>query len=325
MIVPSLNGNYIDLLILMVMGIWVVDGTSRGFWSLVFQLASFVGSFVLGFRFYKFAGQFLIDNFSLPHSFANALGFILVVILLQIIIGIFLGRFLEKIPKKVLSSRFLQAASFVPALLDCVIAISIFLTVFMSLPVLPNIKQDVSDSKIGGYLVTRTARFESQLNEVFGGAIRESMNFLTVKPESGEKVNIPYKPKKLTVDAAVEARMLELVSSERAKAGVKPLKIDTTIVVVARAHSKDMWERGYFSHTNPDGLSPFDRMEKGGVKFLTAGENLALAPTTETAHQGLMNSPGHRRNILDPSFGRVGIGVIDGGIYGKMYTQNFAD
>ena len=66
-------------------------------------------------------------------------------------------------------------------------------------------------------------------------------------------------------------------------------------------------------------------MSKRKIKFISAGENLAYAPTVEIAHQGLMNSPGHRENILRPSFGRVGIGVIDGGVYGKMFTQDFAD
>ncbi len=119
--------------------------------------------------------------------------------------------------------------------------------------------------------------------------------------------------------------MLILVNQERAKVGAKPLKLDTTLVSVARAHSTDMWQRQYFAHTDPDGKSPFDRMTAAGVIFTTAGENLALAQTVERAHEGLMNSPGHRRNILDPAFGRIGIGVIDGGVYGKMFTQDFAN
>jgi len=68
-----------------------------------------------------------------------------------------------------------------------------------------------------------------------------------------------------------------------------------------------------------------DRLEKAGVSYSIAGENLALAPTVQTAHTGLMNSEGHRANILEPQFKRVGIGVIDNGIYGKMFVQIFTD
>ena len=68
-----------------------------------------------------------------------------------------------------------------------------------------------------------------------------------------------------------------------------------------------------------------NRMRDGGVRFGAAGENLALAPTVQVAHDGLMNSPGHRANILNPRYRRVGIGVADGGMHGKMFVQNFAD
>jgi uncharacterized protein YkwD len=64
-------------------------------------------------------------------------------------------------------------------------------------------------------------------------------------------------------------------------------------------------------------------MRRSRLRFLAAGENLALARTLPMAHQGLMNSPGHRANILRASFGRVGIGIADGGRYGLMVTQNF--
>ena len=66
-------------------------------------------------------------------------------------------------------------------------------------------------------------------------------------------------------------------------------------------------------------------MRAVGVTYQAAGENLALAPTVQVAHEGLMNSPGHRANLLNARFRRVGIGVADGGMHGKMFTQNFTD
>ncbi len=78
-------------------------------------------------------------------------------------------------------------------------------------------------------------------------------------------------------------------------------------------------------HIDPEGNSPFDRMRDGGVRFITAGENLALAQTVSIAHKGLMDSPGHRANILSPHYSPVGIGVAQGGRHGTMLTQKFAD
>jgi Uncharacterized protein with SCP/PR1 domains len=86
-----------------------------------------------------------------------------------------------------------------------------------------------------------------------------------------------------------------------------------------------MFARGYFAHKSPDGKDPFDRMKQARVSFHAAGENLALAQTVEIAHTNLMNSPGHRANILSPDFGRLGIGILDGGFYGLMISQEFRD
>ena len=101
------------------------------------------------------------------------------------------------------------------------------------------------------------------------------------------------------------------------------LQADPELTEVARKQSADMFARGYFAHDTPEGLSPFDRMKQANVRFLTAGENLALAPTIPVAHTGLMNSPGHRANIMRREFGRVGIGVMDGGMRGLMVSQEF--
>ena len=84
-----------------------------------------------------------------------------------------------------------------------------------------------------------------------------------------------------------------------------------------------MFRRGFFSHYTPEGHSLYDRLHAADVRYLLAGENLELAPTLTIAHNGLIKSPGHRANILQAGFGRVGIGVMDGGRRGLMVTQNF--
>jgi uncharacterized protein YkwD len=66
-------------------------------------------------------------------------------------------------------------------------------------------------------------------------------------------------------------------------------------------------------------------MRKGGVRYIAAGENIALSPTVKMAEDGFMKSPGHRENILRPVFRRVGIGAMRGGIHGIMFTQDFAN
>lgn len=84
-----------------------------------------------------------------------------------------------------------------------------------------------------------------------------------------------------------------------------------------------MLQNNYFGHTSPTYGSPFEMLKKFGFKYSYAGENLAGASTVDSAHVNLMNSDGHRRNMLSSNFTEVGIGVVDGGPYGKIFVQIF--
>lgn len=147
---------------------------------------------------------------------------------------------------------------------------------------------------------------------------------------SGETGNAgPAQPGNTTepdgeIDVTVEEmKMLELINKERVAAGVAPLKMDNELVKIARLKSQDMIAKNYFDHNSPTYGDPFTMMKNFGIKFGYAGENLAGNQTADKAHEALMNSPGHRRNILNPNYTHVGIGIMKGGPYGKMFTQLF--
>ncbi|MBH0169831.1 MAG: CAP domain-containing protein [Bacillota bacterium] len=122
---------------------------------------------------------------------------------------------------------------------------------------------------------------------------------------------------------AQEKQMLNLVNQEREKQGLPALKADPELTKVARVKAKDMIDNNYFDHNSPTYGSPFDMMKKFGVEYNTAGENLAGNSSVDGAHTSLMNSQGHRENILKSEYTSVGIGVVDGGQYGKMFVQMF--
>ena len=90
---------------------------------------------------------------------------------------------------------------------------------------------------------------------------------------------------------------------------------------VARYKSQDMKDKKYFSHTSPTYGSPFDMMKSFGISYKTAGENIAYGYSTpEAVVKGWMNSEGHRKNILNPSFTQIGVGYVASGNY---WTQMF--
>lgn len=124
--------------------------------------------------------------------------------------------------------------------------------------------------------------------------------------------------------AAYEQEVFDLVNQIRAENGLEPFVYNETLAGTARAHSQDMIDRNFFSHTNPDGEDPFDRMRDNGLSFSMAAENIAAGQRTpEEVVNSWMNSEGHRANILG-GCEELGVGLALGGSYGYYWTQCFA-
>lgn len=321
----SLNGNWIDLIILIIFAYYISEAWRVGIWVILSDFIAFLMSLIVALFGYKIASNFVETSFSLSHSLSNALGFLLVAAVTQSILSFGFGLFVAKIPHKYWHKAWGKALAIFPALGEGIIIVSFLLTFILSFPVNPQVKQSVSESKIGGVLLAQTSRFEGTLNEIFGGVVQDSLTYLTIRPSSNESITLRSKPGNLQPDPQTENDMFRLVNEERKVAGVGPLKLRQELIPIARAHATDMWKRSYFSHYSPEGKDIGDRLDDARVSYMFAGENLALAPTLATAHHGLMNSPGHRANILEPSFKQMGIGVIDNGYEGKMFVQVFTD
>ncbi|QST00884.1 serine protease [Pontibacillus sp. ALD_SL1] len=121
-----------------------------------------------------------------------------------------------------------------------------------------------------------------------------------------------------------EYQLFDLTNAARVEHGLGVLSWDEAVKTTARDHSKDMAVNNYFSHTNPEGQSPFDRMTEDGIAYRTAGENLAAGQSSSIfAHEGLMNSIGHRENILHKDFERLAVGVAFNEEAQPYYTENF--
>ena len=324
--------NLLDIIIVAVVLFYAHEGYTLGFTLAFLDLASFIVSFIGALKFYSLVAHFLTTYLSMPIGFANAVGFFIVAFFSEILLSLLFRRLLLLIPRVhrphpvyKIYEKIDHFLGFIPGILSSFIVLSFLLTVIVSLPSSPLIKHLVTGSRMGSLLVSNTSAFEDRLNDIFGGALNETLNFLTVEPESNQSLTLHFRVTNGQISDAAELQMFQMVNQERVKAGLKPLVWDTRLRDLGRSHSQDMFARGYFSHYTPEGESPFDRMNNADITYNYAGENLALAPSTELAMQGLMNSPGHRANILNPNFGRIGIGAIDGGIYGVMFSQEFTN
>lgn len=319
-----------DLLVAVIVVWFAVFAVRRGFVAVVLGLAAFVTAFVLSFVLYSPVAALVTDYLGWPPVWSRPVGFVGVWFVIETLFSWVARYVTSRFYAGSQSSRAVRALAALPGALQGLIFSALILTVIAVTPMQGVARQDVMKSAVGGRLVQATLTLERPLEGIFGPAARETLGFITIKPpqqgeapEGGVKLN--FTTNEATPDPAAEEGMLALVNKERTSRGLEALVMDEALRSLARDHADDMFKRGYFSHVTPAGKDPFARMRDAGIVFGLAGENLALAPTLDIAHDGLMNSPGHRANILNGGFRKVGIGVLDGGVYGKMFAQEFTD
>lgn len=323
-LVFSLPINFFDIILATSFIFYVYEEASVGILPALTNLCAILISFIGGLFLYHFLSSLLITIFGLSKGITDAVSFLLLAVFLFLISTNVIAYITRKhsffFPNRY--SKILGAACGVVSFF----LISAFIvSLLLSLPVSLVIKSQIRSSLAGQFLFTKTQSIEVFTREIFGGAINDTLNFLTVKPDSDASVTLHFKTNNTVVDKLSEKKMLQLINRDRKKRGAEKLTINSFLTKAARDHAKDMLVRGYFSHYTPEGLSPFDRLEKVSISYTAAAENLAFAPEVDLAHLGLMKSDGHKKNILNPAFHNVGIGVVDAGIYGKMFVQEFTD
>lgn len=123
--------------------------------------------------------------------------------------------------------------------------------------------------------------------------------------------------------ASFQKEVLDLVNKERTSRGLQALKFNSELSNVATLKSQDMIDKNYFDHTSPTYGSPFDMMKKFGISYTSAGENIAMGQETpQEVMNAWMNSDGHRKNILNPDFTELGVGIAAKGS-SLYWTQMF--
>ncbi|WP_330671542.1 SafA/ExsA family spore coat assembly protein [Anaeromicrobium sp.] len=136
----------------------------------------------------------------------------------------------------------------------------------------------------------------------------------------GQKLNIPN----ITDVKNLENEVIRLVNVERSKNGLPALKANWQLSRCARYKSQDMINKNYFSHESPTYGSPFKMMESFGLRFSSAGENIAKGQRTPKAVMNAwMNSPGHRNNILSRTYTEIGVGLAKDKNGVSYWTQMF--
>ncbi|MFJ7265360.1 CAP domain-containing protein [Streptomyces sp. NPDC099050] len=128
-------------------------------------------------------------------------------------------------------------------------------------------------------------------------------------------------PSDSAAPSGAPAEVLALVNKERAAVGCPAVTVNAKLTKAAQAHSEDMAAHSHMSHTGSDGSDPGQRITRAGYQWSTYAENVAYGyDTAAKVMEGWMNSPGHKRNILDCGVNEIGIGLAQPGQY---WTQDF--
>lgn len=327
--------NWVDIAILLVVAWNIADGVRRGFILSLIDLLRFALSLIIPLTFYVQLADWVVDQWAVPGLLAQPLAFVGLWAGTGIVVGV-VGRFVGAPFAALLRGSALDLLlSLVPSAVKGLAVAGVILTILFAIPplspVMPGsrafagLREAMQESQLAAMLVERTAAFDRIARELLGEPLSETLTLLTVRPEAGERIDLNFRIEAPETDPSAEEQMLRLLNDERTRLSLTQLVRDSTLDAAARAHSVDMLQRGYFAHETLEGRTPLDRMRAAGSQFSFAGENLALAPTVALAHQGLMESPGHRANILGPEFRRVGIGAARADGRGRMFTQSFAN
>jgi len=322
----TLPFSLIDLAIVLLLLAAIWAGYRSGFIATAYGLATWIISFAAAVLFQAQAAR-LIENFGVSPVTAQPIGFIVVLVLVEALFSI-AGHFaLTPIVRAVHRARALERADHiagvVPAAARALFVIAIVLAAVVVSPLSSDVKASVESSRIARGLIDQISAFQPILAKL-SGQLGETVPLFVTKlgEDQREDLDLPSNLQ-LSADPIAERQMFDLVNDERAAVGLARLQWDDRLLPVARQHSEEMFKLKYFAHQSPVSGSPFDRLKTAGITYTRAGENLAYAQSVSVAHRGLMQSQGHRENILRPEFTHMAIGVVSAGPYGRMFTQMF--
>ncbi|HVX48960.1 MAG TPA: CvpA family protein [Chitinophagaceae bacterium] len=317
--------NWIDILLLLVIVLFACGGWRRGFIMGAADLVAWAGSLVLSFLLFPYVSVAVSKMFPGLGIWLTIVSFFSTLLIIRLVLSYMQALATASVPQRVQAGAVNRWLGIIPGAVNGLITAAIIALLLMVLPLSNGFATQAKNSRLVNRFASTAAWVENNMSPVLDSAIRHTVTSLAVEPGTNDYINLHFTTGHYTVRHDLETQMLLMVNEERAKKGIAPLVADTALAAAARQHAKDMFERGYFCHNTPEGKSPAMRLQDDDIGFMLAGENLALAQTLGLAHTGLMHSPGHRANILNAAFHKIGIGILDGGMHGLMIAQEFTN
>ncbi len=189
-----------------------------------------------------------------------------------------------------------------------------------------NVNEDNSDNKATYQKVTTTKRVSNKVITDKNYSSKRSNSISLSKAIKSASVNeLPRQSSDELLESLPKhvmtyekKKLLEFINRDRQSEGLHPLKIDNELCQIAQLKSQDMYDFSYFSHTSPNFGKTSSLIRKKGIRYNAYGENIGRTNSVYRAHNGFMNSPLHKANIMNSKFTHIGIGIV-----GNYYTEVF--
>jgi uncharacterized protein YkwD/uncharacterized membrane protein required for colicin V production len=319
--------NWLDLAIILLLLFGISMGVRRGFLRTGLDLAVLVVAAIMGMFLYRPIAGLLAGFIEAERATLNVFALAISAVVVFSILSALLGSALAPLIWSARRNPPIRVADNVLGALPGVaygLIFGLMLALFVSFFGLGNgVDRALAESELA-------TRLRGSAQEITGGLARRTGADLAdftyiVVPDRGATYRLPpVGDNEVEIGTSDEERLIEMLNEERTRRGLNALEFDEALREVARLHSEEMLRLGYFAHESPNTGTLADRLNDHDIQYQRAGENLAYAPSAGVAHRGLMQSEGHRANILEPDFTRIGIGVIRAPDGTLMVTQVFA-
>lgn len=312
--------TWLDALLLIVLLFYTIEGLEEGLVNATYHCISFFGAFLIGIAFCNIMGSL----FPAPHIFAASVSFFFIGIvgffLLITVCGYGMKHILKNDTRASLP-LFSSMLGIFPGFFSGCLLLLFLLILAVTLPISPVVKQLVANSYIGSIFLIQA----QQIEEVLHGQPQDTLLFSTMAQEDTGAKQLGFTIKDTVIDESARQNIFAGINLVRTARGMPPLALDSLLSQVAQDRATVLLQEGYLSYLTSEGFSLADRMAERNMVFTMAGEDIAFSPNALLAISGFMKDKKEKDTILSGNFHRAGIGVADGGMYGKIFVLDFAD
>ncbi len=319
----------LDLLLGLGLVLGLVRGYSKGFLRGVIGLTVTLAAIWSGYRAGPSVGVVVESWSGIDPGAARIVGAVLVFGIVQVLGMMVVYRSIA--PRGPLQILDRLAGALFSGLWYLLMCLLLVLIVSAASNLSPVAERILADSRVARLVTAEESPVLTSVSRLLGDRILESMINLNrlighsrVVLEDDDRLDLPEVESSAILESPESSKELfEKLNMARFEERVPVLSWSDALAGVANGHAREMYESGYFAHVSTTTGSVASRLESVGIPFVLVGENLALTPTVESAHEGLLESPSHRATMLDPRFRRVGVAALEGPL-GLMVVQVFS-